>query len=129
MHRHPGGLNDVAFSTPTAQFEALDVVRAALVEGKRMGSVDFFIGDGSGGSDGIEWYGMYGPACEGTADDIIAYEKKLRWFQLLKDFNCTVTSTWTNNEDSREFHTWRAWDHGVVRSSLTISWAQRTCPL
>ena len=47
--------------------------------------------------------------CEETADDIIAYEKKLRWFQLLKDFNCTVTSTWTNNEESCEFHTWRAW--------------------
>ena len=40
-----------------------------------------------------------------TADDIIAYEKKLRWFQLLKDFNFTVTSTWTNNEESHEFHT------------------------
>ena len=39
--------------------------------------------------------------CEVT-DDIIAYEKKLRWFQLLKDFNCTVTSTWTNNEEGRE---------------------------
>ena len=53
---------------------------------------------------------MYGPACEGTADDIIACEKRWRWFQILKDFNCIVTSTWTNNEDSREFHhTWRAW--------------------
>ena len=52
---------------------------------------------------------MYRPACEGTADDIIAHEKKLRWFQLSKEFNCTVTSTWTNNEDSRDFHTWRAW--------------------
>ena len=56
--------------------------------------------------DSIEWYGMYGPACEGTVDDIIANEKKLRWFQSLKDFNCTVTSTWSNNEDRREFHTW-----------------------
>ena len=27
----------------------------------------------------------------------------------MKDFNCTVTSTWTNNEDSREFHTWLGW--------------------
>ena len=61
------------------------------------------------GPDSIEWYGMYGPACEGTADDMIAYEKKLRWFQLLKNFNCSVTSTWTNNEDCREFHTRRAW--------------------
>ena len=61
------------------------------------------------GLDRIEWCAMYGPECEGSAEDIIAYEKKLRWFQLLKDFNCTVTSTWSNNEDSREFHTWRAW--------------------
>ena len=52
---------------------------------------------------------MHGQACQGTADDIVACEKKLRWFQLLKDFNCTVTSTWMNIEDSREFHTWRAW--------------------
>ena len=28
---------------------------------------------------------------------------------MLTDSNCTETSTWTNNEDSREFHTWRAW--------------------
>ena len=102
--------------------EALEVVRATLVEGKRMGAVEFFIGgdlnielklchadDGNGSSDSIEWYGTYGLACEGTADDITAYENKLRWFQLLKDFSCIVTSTWTNNEDSREFHTWRAW--------------------
>ena len=61
------------------------------------------------GLDSIEWCGMYGPECGGSAEDNIAYKKKLRWFQLLKDFNCTVTSTWTNNEDSREFHTWRAW--------------------
>ena len=86
-----------------------------------MGAVELFIGgdlnielklcladDEHRGMDSIEWYGMYGSACEGAADDIIAYEKKLRWFQLLHDFNCTVTSTWANNEDSREFHTWRA---------------------
>ena len=35
--------------------------------------------------------------------------KKLRWFLLLKDFFCAVTRKWTNNEDNREFHTWRAW--------------------
>ena len=40
--------------------------------------------------------------------DFIEYEKKLSWIQLLKDFNCTVPSTWTNNEDNREVHTWRA---------------------
>ena len=83
-----------------------------------------FADDEHGGS-GIGWYGMYGPACQGTADDTIAYEKKLRWFQLLKDFNCIVTSTWTNKmrtavSSTRGGHG----DHGVVTSSLTISWAQ-----
>ena len=41
-------------------------------------------------------------------EDFIEYEKKLSWFQLLKDFSCIVPSTWTNNEDNRGFHTWRA---------------------
>ena len=36
------------------------------------------------GLDSIVWYGMYGPACQGTADDIIAHEKRLRWFQLVR---------------------------------------------
>ena len=49
----------------------------------------------------------------GPPDDIFACENKLRSFQLLKDFNCTVTSAWTNNEDSREFHTWRAWGQEI----------------
>ena len=113
--------------------EPPELVRATLMEGKRMGAVDFFIGgdlnielklcfagDEHRGLDSIEWYGMYGPECEGSAEDIIAYGKKFRWFRLLKDFNCTVTSTWSNNEDSREFHTCGHGDHGVVRSSLTI---------
>ena len=52
-----------------------------------MEAVDFFIGgelnielklcladDGHGGLDSVERYGMYGPANQGTADDIIAYE-------------------------------------------------------
>ena len=100
--------------------EALESVRATLMEGKRMGAVDFFIGgdlnielklcladDAHRGLDSIKWYGMCGPECEGSAEDFL--EQKLRWFQKLQDFNCTVTSTWTNNEASREFHMWRAW--------------------
>ena len=35
--------------------------------------------------------------------------RKKSWLQQLKDFDCTVTSTWKNNEDNREFHTWQAW--------------------
>ena len=109
--------------------EALEAVRAVLVEGRRMGAVDFFIGvdvnidlscvaDGHRGPGSVEWYGMYGLECEGTADDIIVYEKKFKWFQRKKDFNCTVTSTWTNNEDSCEFHTWRAWRSGGRKKQL-----------
>ena len=79
--------------------EALESVRATPMEGKRMGTVQFFNGgdlnieiklclaDGEHrGLDSIEWYGMHGPECEGSAEDIIAYENKLSWFQLLKDF-------------------------------------------
>ena len=61
---------------------------------------------------------MYGPECRGGGEDTIAHEKKLRCLQLLKDFNCTVTSTWTNNEDNREFHTWRAWGSRVRKKQL-----------
>ena len=61
---------------------------------------------------------MYGPECRGGGEDTIAHEKKLRCLQLLKDFNCTVTSTWTNNEDNREFHTWRAWGCRVRKKQL-----------
>ena len=71
--------------------EALESVRDTLMEGKRMGAVDFFIGgdlnielklcltgDEHRGLNRIEWYGMYGPECEGRAEDIISYDKKLR---------------------------------------------------
>ena len=66
--------------------------------------------------------------CEVTADDIIACEKKLRWFQLLKDFNCTVTSTWTNNEQSGEFHTWRAWGSRGRKKQLDYFLGPRNLP-
>ena len=35
-----------------------------------------------------------------------------------EDFNCTVTSTWTNNENHREFHTWRAWGSRARKKQL-----------
>ena len=84
VHQPHSGRDEVGYT------EALEVVRATLVEGKRMGAVEFFIGgdlnielklcladDEHRALDSIEWYKMYGPACEGTADDIIAYEKKI----------------------------------------------------
>ena len=45
---------------------------------------------------------------------------KLIWFQLLKDFNCTVTSTWTNNEESHEFHTRWAWGSRGRKKRLDV---------
>ena len=44
--------------------------------------------------------------------------EKLRWLQRMKDFDCTVTSTWTNNEGNREFHAWRAWRSLVWKTQL-----------
>ena len=102
-------------------------------EARKAGAVDIFIGDDLNiefrldnvdddlhGLDSIDSYGMYGPECRGGGEDTIAYEKKLRWLQLLKDSNCTVTSTWTNNEDNqnREFHMWRAWESRVRKGQL-----------
>ena len=36
---------------------------------------------------------------------VTTYEKRMRRLQLLKEFKCTVTSTWTKNDDNREHHT------------------------
>ena len=84
-------------------------MRPTLTVGRRVGggAVDFFIGgdpnielklekddDEKQGFDSIEWYGLYGPECDGGGEDAIALQ------QLLQDFNCNVTSTWTNNEDN-----------------------------
>ena len=67
--------------------EALETVRATLIEGKRAGAVDFFIGDlnielrldNTGGDlqglDSIEWSGMYGPECRAGGEDTTANEK------------------------------------------------------
>ena len=79
----------------------------------------------------IEWYAMYGPECEGGGEDVTTYEKKLRLLQLLMKFNCTVTSTWTNNDDDRGCHTCGPGVLASARSNLIISWghvinAQRT---
>ena len=83
--------------------EVLESVRVTLTEGKRESAVDFFIGgdlnielklglvdDENRDLDRIDWYRMYGPECEGTADDIIAYEKKLRWFHFFKKKKTTT---------------------------------------
>ena len=84
-------------------------MRTILTEGRKAGAVDFFVGGdinielrlGNAGEDlhgldSIEWYGLYGPVCKGREEDVITYEKKIRWPQLLKKINCTVTSTWAN---------------------------------
>ena len=44
--------------------------------------------------------------------------RKLRWFQLLKDFNCTVTSTWVDADDRGECHTGRAWGSRIRQKQI-----------
>ena len=77
MHRHHGGLHDVAFCILTAQWTRLRWTTGSGESypcgGKKSGSRGFFIGgdlnielklclDEHRGLDSIEWYGMYGPA-------------------------------------------------------------------
>ena len=105
MHRKYVGINDVAFSMYAAQWrdeedyiEALETVKATLASW-RAGAVHFFIaGDvnielrpGSAEEDlhGLDSFERRGLGRE----DVITNEKKLRWLQLLKEFNCTATST------------------------------------
>ena len=99
----------------------LEAVRDIMGEGKKLGAVDFTGGDINiepqlepgdedlQGLDGIDGYEIYWPECLGGGENVITYEKKLRWLLLLRDFDCTVTSTWVDAENLGECHTWRAW--------------------
>ena len=49
---------------------------------------------------------------------MVTCEKKLWWQQLLKDFDCTVPSTWVDAEYVGECHTWRAWASRVRKKQL-----------
>ena len=62
---------------------------------------------------------MYGPECSAGSEDPSAYEIIEVATIIKKNFNCTVT-TWTNNEDNREFHTWRAWGSGVRKKAARL---------
>ena len=89
--------------------EALESVRATLTEGKRAGAVGFFIGgdlniEPRPDIADFERQGLDGPSAK-EAVRIPSLIGKLKLLQLLGDFNCNVTSIWTNNEDNREFHT------------------------
>ena len=114
-------------------FATLEAVRNLVDEGKKLGAVDIFIGgdlnielklelgdEDLQGLDGIDWYGIYGPECLGGGEDVIIYEKKLWWLQLLRDFDCTVTSTWVDAENLWECHTWRALSLVSERNNLII---------
>ena len=76
---------------------ALESVRATLMEEKRAGAVDFFIGadlnteptldiadDEHQGLDRIECYGMYGLECKGDGEVVVACEQKLRCYNNCK---------------------------------------------
>ena len=88
--------------------EALGVVRNIMTEGRMAGAVDFIniemkLGktgedlQGLDSIDSIDWYAFCGPECRGGGQDVVTHEK-VRWLQQLKEFKCTVTSTWTNND-------------------------------
>ena len=122
MHCHFGGVDDAAFSFHAHSgheeedfVQALETVRDTLTEGRKGGATDFFVGgdlhiefrpdnanEDPHGLDSIEWYGMCGPECKGGGEGAITCEKCCLAYNC---FDCTVTSTWTNNEDNREFHT------------------------
>ena len=68
--------------------------------------------------DGIDWYGIYGPECLGGGEDVITSKKRLWRPQLLRDFDCTVSSTWVEAENLVECHTWRAWGSRVRKKQL-----------
>ena len=68
-----------------------EFVMIIMEEGKKMGTEDFFIsGDlnielklegGKGeefqGFDSLDWYGLCGPECKGSGEDLETYEKNL----------------------------------------------------
>ena len=62
--------------------------------------------------------GGHGPDCLRGGEDVVTYESKLWWLQLLRDFDCTVTSTWVDAENLGECHTWRAWGSRVRKKQL-----------
>ena len=120
MHRRPGSSTLLSVYMPHSgrdeedYIEALETARNVMTEGRMAGAVDFYTGgdinieiklgntaEDLTGLDSIEWYGIYGPESKGGGDDVTTYEK-IQWLQLLKEFNCTVTSTWTNNDDNGE---------------------------
>ena len=68
------------------------------------------------------------PGCFLMRQDVTTYEKKRRWSKLLKEFNCTVTGTWTNNDDSDEYHTWRAWGSRIRKKQLDYIMGPRDLP-
>ena len=106
-------------------------MRDIIGEGKNMGAVDFLIGgdinielklepdhEDLQGLDGIDWYGIYGPECLGGGEDVITYDKKMRWLHSLRKFGCVVTSTWVEKGNPGECYTWRAWGSRVRRKQL-----------
>ena len=108
--------------------DALEMVRATLIEGRKAGAVDFFIGVdinielrlGNAGEDlhgfaSIEWCGQYGPECEDGGEDVITYEKEIRW----------LPSTWTNSENrsqSLASHLAGLVFSGLQNNSITLWW-------
>ena len=95
---------------------------------RKMGAVDVYIWRetnselkletlGDQGLDSIEWLECMDLNTEeaGRSHHI---REKWKWLQLLKDFNCAVTSTWSNTHNHGEFHTRRGWGSRVRKKQI-----------
>ena len=94
--------------------DAMELVCRAIKEGMEAGAIQFIdFGEdlnvelglrericevvGGRGEDtcSMDGCGVLGPACKGGGDDTMQYEKKLRWLQLLRDYDAKVSSSWS----------------------------------
>ena len=72
------------------------------------------------GLDCYDWCGPHEIECRGGGEELVTFMKKLRWSQLLRDFDCVVTSTWASCDAREELHT-RGWGPGG-KNRLIILW-------
>ena len=83
--------------------EALEAVRTTLIEGRKAGAFAFFIGGDI--KIGLRF---------GNAGEDHHLREEHDFYKMLKEFNCTVTSIWTDDDDNREYYTLRDWGSQVM---------------
>ena len=86
--------------------ETLETVRNIMTKGRMAGAVDFLSVAISTLRLGLamltrlqELDSIECMRCEGGGEDVITCEK-MRWLQLLEEFNCTVTSTYLGSQET-----------------------------